>query len=495
MGRGEQHRASVHAQTQPLERNRAEVKAWGRRCMRYWLVCGGNDPRVKAKFVRDIMGEANDKVIVNRSMVRANMARQLRDYLSKADESLTLDQLLETRLQPSAPCLSSAHSLDCRPIDWASCCCRAGRIGALSFLEDVFRSEVQEPGDGRVDIISTQRIVGTVSRGSDDGDLSARLLIPDIPTIKRAVSASRGSNTNCERVDFDTYIRLVEAASRRATSRSRWKLAGDETALKEAARAGRGTLATQKLARWETFRHKRQCNTPTSSSVQAERQGFDSGPISVWVSRSGSSVAAEGRRAALREARHLANGMTAMALQAQRLQQGTGGSPADYTHGSREHHSQHTPTARACGEAQVHSNNGSQSRPSTVKHKQQAAQAAQRLRQAQLEKPSSRTPVVRTSRGADAVGVSSQHAAQPEPGPRPLDRPPVQSEDCSHEHLQGPLSRRAALLMDMRREGRIGEPARPDWAIAGRPRRLGRAFDEAVALSDSGESDISPELR
>ena len=474
--------------------------------MRYWLVCGGNDIRAKAKFVRDISSEAQHEVMVKRSMVRVNMARQLRAYLSEAEESLTLDQLLTTRSHLGNPRLSASYNLDCRPIDWTKRCSRAGRTGALSFLEEAFRREVQASSDGRVDIDSAQRSIGAVSRGPDDGDLSARRLIPDTPTIKRAVSASRGSNTNNERVDFDTYIRLVEAASRRATQRSRWKLAGDEAALREAARAGRGQSTTQKLARWESQRTSQQSSPSGNPSTQVvERQGFDDGPISLWVSRLGSSGAAERRRTTHRQARQLAREVTAMALQAQRLQQRTRGSPADYTRGSGEHHTQqHTPTTRARGDAHVNNNKGSQSRPNTVRHKQQTAQTAQRSRQAQLEKPNRRTPSARTSRGAYAVVVSSQHAASPVPLPRSRDHLPVQPEGQPHERLQGPLVRREQLYMDMRREGRMGEPSRPDWASSNRERpadagerqlsghrrrRLACSFDEAVTLSDSGVSD------
>ena len=290
-----------------------EVRAWGRRCTRYWLVCGGDDPRTKAKFMRDITGDAKRKVMVKGAMIRANMARQLRTYLSEAEEMLTLDQLCSTRAQLPSSSLSATHSLDCRPVDWTSRCGRAGRKGALTFLEEAFRREVQEPGDGRVDIASAQRVIGAVSRGLDDGDLSARQLIPDVPTIKRAVLTSRGSDTNCERVDLDTCIRLVEAASRSAPRRSRWKLAGDEAAQSEAARAGKGPQATQKLARWETHKLEPRSNSSAGPSTQVVRRGFESGPVSLWVSRSGSSEAAEEQRATLRELRHIKNEVTGAA--------------------------------------------------------------------------------------------------------------------------------------------------------------------------------------
>ena len=502
MGRGEQHHVAALAQTRPQERNREEVKAWGRRCMRYWLVCGGNDPRAKAKFVKDIMGETKLKVMVERGIVRANMARQLRDYLSEAEESLTLDQLLtrshSAATQSAAPLFSAPHNLVCESTDWTSRCSNAGRLGARKFLETIFQREVQAPGDGRVDIDSAQRIIGTASKGPDDGDSSAHLLSIDIPTIKRAVLANRGSNTDGGRVDFDTYIKLVEAASRSAPRRARWKLAGDEAALLEATRAGRGLQATQTLARWESQKRKHRSSSPVDSSTQV-RRGFASGPISLWTSSAGSSDAADLRRAELREKRQLRNAEITGALLSQSPQW-----TADSTQRTGELHMIHQTPATARSSREQHANYESRSRPSTVRLKQQAAQTAQRSRQAQLERPSPSTHVARATRGMEAVAVSSRRALLPVVmAPLARSHSSIRPEYCPQEGLQGPLVRRAALHMEMRKEGRIGEPSRPSWAKRGherpaeveeerhpskRRRRLGGTFDEVVILSDSDAS-------
>ena len=162
----------------------------------------------------------------------------------------------------------------------------------------------------------------------------------------------------------------------------------------------------------------------------------------------------------LRELRHIKNEVTGAAIRAQRVQwrtergsqcQQVQRSSANRAQDSSEPQSRHT----SVFSLPFGKDNSSASVPNTVRLRQRTAQAAQRLRQGQLENPNRGSPTARATRGSIAVMASPQHAAPLTSAPPsrahlvaqlkggllerrqgPLDRRP---EDRFHECLQGPI--------------------------------------------------------